>query len=120
MYSGLVTAVLSIHVLWILWVLLGWLVTRGRPILTAIHLAALAWGIMVELGPWPCPLTLLEQWLEAGSGAAAYQQSFIAHYMDKLVYPDLPAAVLSWGGAAVCGVILGVYGRRLAQWAKRA
>ena len=51
---------LAIHLAWILWVIFGVFWTRGRPWLTAFHLASLGWGILVEIGPWPCPLTLFE------------------------------------------------------------
>ncbi|HLM99087.1 MAG TPA: DUF2784 domain-containing protein [Bryobacteraceae bacterium] len=115
MYAGLAAVVLTLHFLWIIWILAGWVFTRGRPVLTAVHVAALAWGIAVELGPWPCPLTLLEQWLEVRAGSVAYQQGFLVHYLDKLVYPDLPEAVLGWVGAGVCSAILGVYGWRLVR-----
>ena len=118
MYAGLAAAVLTLHLLWIVWILVGWLLTRGRPALTAVHVASLVWGIIAELGPWPCPLTLLEQWLEARSGAGAYQGAFLVHYLDKVVYPDLSEVVVSWAGAGACVVILGVYGRRIVGWAR--
>jgi hypothetical protein len=113
MYSALEAAVLAFHLLWIVWILLGWLFTRGRPVLTGLHIASLVWGVVAELGPWPCPLTILEQWLEVQSGTPAYHQGFLVHYLDKLIYPDLPEAVVGWVGAGVCALILGVYGRRL-------
>lgn len=111
-YAALAALVLILHLLWILWVLAGWLITRGRPLLTALHIASLIWGAIVELGPWPCPLTLGEQWLEARAGADAYTQDFLVHYLDKIIYPDLPPAVVGWTGAAICVSILGVYARR--------
>ena len=116
MYAGLAAAVLTVHLLWILWIVLGWVFTRGRPVLTAVHVASLVWGIIAELGPWPCPLTLLEQWLEQRAGSGAYQGGFLVHYLDQIVYPDLPEALVGWVGAGVCVVILGVYGRRAVKW----
>ena len=115
MYTALEAAVLALHLLWIAWILLGWKITRGRPLLAGLHIASLIWGVAVELGPWPCPLTTLEQWLEARSGAAPYQQGFLVHYLDKLLYPDLPGAVVGWTAAGICVAILGVYGRRLVR-----
>jgi hypothetical protein len=91
------------------------LFTRGRPLLAGLHIASLIWGVVVELGPWPCPLTILEQWLEARAGGTPYQRGFLVHYLDKLIYPDLPEGVVGWAGAGVCLVILGVYGRRLVR-----
>lgn len=111
-YSALESAVLLLHLLWIIWILLGWIVTRGRRGLAWVHIASLLWGIAVELGPWPCPLTLVEQWLEARSGATPSHQGFLVTYLDKLVYPDLPEAVVGWTGAGVCAAILTIYGLR--------
>ncbi len=111
-YAVVEAAVLGLHLLWIVWILLGWILTRGRPVLTAVHIASLIWGIAVELGPWPCPLTTAELWLEARSGATPYGMSFLVHYLDKLIYPDLPEPVLTWLGAGVCLLIGGVYVRR--------
>jgi hypothetical protein len=106
---------LTLHLLWIAWILFGWLFTRGRPLLAGLHIGSLIWGVVVELGPWPCPLTILEQWLEARAGATPYQQSFLVHYLEKLIYPDLPEAVVGWAGAGVCLLILALYGKRLAR-----
>ncbi|MBZ5595141.1 MAG: DUF2784 domain-containing protein [Acidobacteriia bacterium] len=109
MYAALESGVLLLHLLWIAWILLGWLVTRGRRTLAWVHIASLVWGIAVELGPWPCPLTLMEQWLEARSGATPSHQGFLVYYLDKLIYPNLPETVIAWTGAAVCAAILGIY-----------
>lgn len=109
MYSGLEAAVLVLHLLWIGWILLGWIVTRGRPVLAALHIASLIWGIIAELGPWRCPLTIAEQWFEARAGTAPYHGSFLVHYLDKLVYPDLPEPVVAWAGATACALVGGIY-----------
>ena len=110
---GLAAAVLILHLVWILWVLAGVLFTRGRPWLTAFHLASLAWGIVVEIGPWPCPLTMAENYLETHAGMETYSGSFIVHYLDKLIYPNIPVAVIIWFAVAVCGANLLVYAWRL-------
>src|SRR6266568_6885247 len=100
-YSALATAVLFLHGLFILWVVFGALLTRSRPILRWLHIGSLVWGILTELLPWPCPLTLLENWLEGKAGVEPYQGGFLLHYMDKMVYPDIAASVLT-----VTGVII--------------
>jgi hypothetical protein len=56
--------VLSLHALFILWVIFGAFLTRSRPLLRWLHIASLVWGILIEFLPWLCPLTLLENWLE--------------------------------------------------------
>ncbi len=117
LYSALAILVLLLHALFILWVVLGALVTRSRPVLRWLHIASLVWGILTELLPWPCPLTLLENWLEAKAGVQPYQGGFLLHYLDKLVYPDISATVLTVGGVLVCALNFALYGWRL--WAAR-
>src|SRR5438034_851512 len=40
---------------------------------------ALVYGIVSELGPWACPLTLAENYFEARAGIAPYQGPFLLH-----------------------------------------
>jgi len=112
-YSVLATAVLFLHALFIVWVIFGALLTRSRPILRWLHIASLIWGILTELLPWPCPLTLLENWFEEKAGVEPYQGGFLLHYMDRLVYPDLSATVLTVAGVIVCALNLAFYGRQI-------
>jgi hypothetical protein len=108
-------AVLILHLLWLLFVVFGAVLTRHRLWLGRIHIAALLWGVAVELGPWPCPLTALEQHLRSAAGMDAYSEPFLIYYLDRLVYPDIPPALLAAGGVIVCLVNLGVYVKRLRQ-----
>lgn len=110
-YSTLATSVLFVHALFIVWVIFGALLTRSRPILRWLHIASLIWGLLTELLPWPCPLTLLENWLEQNAGVAQYQGGFLLHYMDKLVYPDISATTLTVVGVIVCAFNLALFGR---------
>lgn len=105
--------VLLVHLAWIVLVIFGALWTRGRPVWSGLHVAALLWGIAVEAGPWPCPLTLAETYFEAKAGLAAYQGSFLLHYLDAIVYPNLPGWAVTVVGVAVCAFNLGIYGWRL-------
>ena len=112
LYSALATAVLLLHALFIVWVVFGAVVTRSRPILRWVHIVSLLWGILTELMPWPCPLTLLENGLEQETGVEPYQGGFLLHYLDKLVYPDISATALTVAGVLVCAFNLAIYGRR--------
>ena len=104
---------LLVHLAWILFVIFGALFTRGRPVWSALHILALLWGIAVEAGPWPCPITLAEQYFEARAGLAAYQGSFLLHTLDAIVYPNLPGWAVTLAGVAVCAFNLGIYALRL-------
>jgi hypothetical protein len=112
-YSALATAVLFLHGLFIFWVIFGALLVRSRPILRWLHIASLVWGILTELLPWPCPLTLLENWLEVGAGVEPYQGGFLLHYLDRLVYPDISPTVLTVAGVFVCALNLALYARQI-------
>jgi hypothetical protein len=112
-YSALAISVLCLHALFILWVVFGALLTRTRPILRWLHIASLVWGILTELLPWPCPLTVLENWLEGKAGVEPYQGGFLLHYLDKLVYPDISGTILTVAGVIICALNLTFYGRQI-------
>jgi len=112
LYSALATAVLFLHALFIMGVVFGVLLTRSRPVFRWLHIASLTWGILTELLPWPCPLTLLENWLEEKAGIEPYQSGFLLHYLDKLVYPNISATALTVAGVIVCAFNLALYGRQ--------
>ena len=112
-YSGLAVCALVLHALFIVWVVFGALLTRSRPILRWLHIVSLVWGILTELLPWPCPLTVLENWLEAKAGVQPYQGGFLLHYLDKLVYPDISATLLTVAGVIICALNLVLYGRQM-------
>jgi hypothetical protein len=88
-------AVLFLHLIWCGWVLLGWTVTRYRPFLRTLHIASLAYAIVIELVPWPrCPLTVAEMRLEARAGIEPAHGPFLVRVLDAVVYPDLPEWVV--------------------------
>jgi hypothetical protein len=111
-YSALAAAILGLHLLFILWIVFGATVTRRRPLLRWLHLTSLVWGILIEILPWTCPLTRAENFLETWAGIAPYQGEFLLHYLDVLVYPNIPPGLLTGFGVAVCLVTLGIYARR--------
>ena len=109
-------AILTAHILWILAVIFGAFFTRGRLTWSILHVVSLIWGIIVEVGPWPCPLTLAEQHFEMLAGIKAYQGSFLLHYLDQIVYPNLPWWLIGSVGAAICALNLGIYFWRFWKW----
>lgn len=117
-YLGIL--VLAVHLLWIVWAILGALVTRGRPFLTVFHVLSLIWGIIVELTPVDCPLTMTEQLIEQHARNESYRGSFIRHYLERLVYPDIPVPVLVSAGVVICVFNLSVYIWRYQQWRGRS
>jgi len=106
----LAESVLVIHLLFILWVMGGVLVVRRHPPLLWFHIVSLAYGIFIEVVPWsPCPLTVLEQMLEDRAGFAAYHGSFLLHYLDTFVYPNVPLTLLVSFAVVFCVANLAYY-----------
>ena len=119
MDQALANAILLTHLAFIVWVMFGALVTRARAWLAALHIVSVVYGIFVELGPWPCPLTLAENFFEARAGLVPYQGPFVLHYLDAIVYPDLPPALVVTSGVLVCFSNLLLYGFRLRRYLTR-
>jgi len=101
------------HLLWCVWVLLGWTVTRCRPLLRTLHIASLIYAMVVESVAWlQCPLTVAETWLETRAGVEPAHGPFLVRVLDAVVYPDLPQWLVVGGAVVVCTGILCVYLRR--------
>ena len=97
------------HLAFIVFVIFGALLGRRSRAWRALHLASMAYGVLVEIFYWYCPLTYLEQYLRTKSGKGSYQDAFIAHYLNKLVYLDVPQWSLILAAAIVLAINLGLY-----------
>jgi Protein of Unknown function (DUF2784) len=86
-YRLLAVAVLTVHLVWIMWVIFGWVVTRNRPILRWLHILSLIYSLLIENLPWPCPLTVAETRLEELAGIQPYHEPFLVHYLEALIIP---------------------------------
>ena len=117
-YTSLAVSVLFFHVLFIFWVVFGALLTGSRPVLRWFHIASLVWGILTGLLRWPCPLTVLENWLEGRAGIQPHREGFLLPYMDALVYPNISGTILTITSVIVCVLNLTIYGRQF--WTERS
>ena len=54
------------------------------------HLVAIAVIVVQSWLGEVCPLTTLESWLRVQAGSAAYDRSFIEHWVQRLLYHELP------------------------------
>ena len=110
MYRAMAVAVLTLHLIWILWVIGGALLVRRWRGLRWLHVISLVYSVLIEALPWPpCPLTVLEGWLEARAGITPYRGSFLVHYLEVIVYPDISVSWLITGAVVVCLLNLAVY-----------
>jgi len=104
------------HLGFICFVVLGGLLVLKWRRAAWIHVPAAAWGALVELKGWICPLTPLEQHFRAAAGQAGYRGSFIEHYLLPLIYPaDLTRTLQLQLGVLVIAINLIIYGWLLAR-----
>ena len=96
LYKVLADFVVSVHFLWIFFLIFGALLGVRNKAIKYIHLTGLLFAILIQIFGWYCPLTHLEVWLRSRHNpSVAYAGSFIIYYMEKLVYLEVsPKGVL--------------------------
>ena len=95
------------HAGFVLFVVLGGLLALRWPWTPWLHLPAVAWGALVEIAGWTCPLTPLEQRLR-GEGDTG---GFVDRYCLPILYPeDLTRPVQVTLGILVIAVNFAIYG----------
>lgn len=82
------TAVLLLHLAFILFAVLGAALTARWRWIPVIHLPAAIWASYIELNGGNCPLTDVENHFRHLAGKSGYAESFIEHYLLAIVYPD--------------------------------
>jgi hypothetical protein len=111
LYEVLADAILILHLCFILFVVLGGLLVLRWRWVAWMHLPAAVWGVLVEVSGWICPLTPLEIALRRGAGSAAYDSSFVEHYLVPAIYPStLTREVQIVLGVIVLSINVAVYG----------
>jgi hypothetical protein len=109
-YRALADVVVLAHAGFIVFVLLGGLFALRWRWAPWIHLPAVAWGALVALQGWICPLTPLENALRRASGSAGYEGGFIDHYIVPVLYPiDLSRELQVFFGLLVVAINLMIY-----------
>ena len=79
--------VLVVHLLFIGFVVVGSFLTWRWPRVIWVQLPAMAYGALVELAGFACPLTGLQNYLLRRGGQAGYHGGFISHYLIRVIYP---------------------------------
>ncbi len=101
LFAALADVVLATHVLIVIFVVVGLLVVwvgharRWRWIdfwwFRLLHLAAIVVVAAQAILGIACPLTVVEMWLRRKAHQPAYAESFIGHWLQTLLYFDLPS-----------------------------
>jgi hypothetical protein len=86
-YRALAELILALHLVFVLFVVLGGLLVLRWPRTAWLHIPAAIWGVLIEYTGWICPLTPLENSLRERGGEAGYSGGFIEHYIQPLLYP---------------------------------
>jgi len=106
----LADAVLALHLVFILFVVLGGFLVLRRPRLAWLHAPVFLWGAAIEFGGWICPLTPIEKRLRELGGEGAYAGGFIEHYVTALIYPEgLTRSLQLLIGAGVLAINAAIY-----------
>lgn len=97
--------IIVVHFLYILFMLLGFLLTIyavlfrekffDRWLFRSLHLLGIFYVASLSILGKYCPLTILENELRLRYEVSlVYSGSFIVHYLEKLVYPDVNPLVI--------------------------
>ncbi|MGD9033291.1 MAG: DUF2784 domain-containing protein [Desulfobacteraceae bacterium] len=90
-YEILAHFTIFLHFVWILFLIFGVFFALKWPKVAIVHLGGLFFSLILNLFRWYCPLTYLENYLRRFYDVkSAYGEPFIATYLERLVYPDLP------------------------------
>ncbi len=98
MYTLLADTLLALHLIYILLVVIpvpliligyprGWRWVR-RPLIRNLHLAAILFLVIQTASGLTCPLTDWEMKLRYKSGQAVYEESFVEHWINRLIFFD--------------------------------
>jgi hypothetical protein len=85
-YQLLADGVVVLHLLFILFVLMGGIIAFARPKIIWVHIPCVLWAIIIELTGIICPLTPLENELRSRAGQGMYSGDFVIHYIEPMIY----------------------------------
>jgi hypothetical protein len=109
--SFLADLVVVLHFAFVVFVIFGGLLVLRWPKLAYVHLPVAAYGALIELVGWICPLTPLEKRLREQAGLEGYEGGFVEHYILPVLYPSgLNRGVQLVMGGLVIGINLVIYG----------
>ena len=115
-YRALADLILALHLVFVLFVVLGGLLVLRWPRTAWLHIPAAIWGVLIEYTGWICPLTPLENSFRARGGQAGYSGGFIEHYIQPLLYPaGLTRSTQVVLGSVVLLLNLAAYGIALSR-----
>lgn len=86
-YGIFADIVVLIHLVFVIFAVLGAVLIIWRRWIVWLHLPAFLWAVWIECTGGICPLTPLENWLRIKGGQAGYKGDFVATYLLPVLYP---------------------------------
>jgi len=86
-YRWLAVAVIGLHLGYLAYLVAGGYLAWRWPRTFALHLIAVAWGLLIIATKAPCPVTWLQNTLRARGGQRALDMSFVDTYVRGVFYP---------------------------------
>ncbi|MEO5814871.1 MAG: DUF2784 domain-containing protein [Gemmatimonadaceae bacterium] len=109
-YRALARVVAALHLLFVLFVVLGGLLTMRWPALVWIHVPAVVWAVATLAFDLGCPLTLLEKFFLRKDGSEPYREGFLQHHVFRPLVSSEPShRVYVLLGVGVLVLVIVVY-----------
>ncbi len=119
-YKILADIVVFLHFLWVVFLVFGAFLGVRIRFVKILHVAGLVFALILNLFGWYCPLTHIEVWARLRHDPSlAYMGSFIIHYVEELIYVNLPRSSLFILTFLLCGFNVWYYLRRSTLWKER-
>ncbi len=87
LYALLADLIVVLHLLFVLFAVAGGVLVLLKPWIAWAHVPCLLWAVYIIVSGGICPLTPLEVDLRLAAGQAPYSGSFVAHYIEPIIYP---------------------------------
>ncbi|KZB85078.1 DUF2784 domain-containing protein [Amycolatopsis regifaucium] len=96
MAGFLANVTVAVHIFALVFIGFGGFLAWRWPKVIFVHVFFAAWGILVNVFPWPCPLTAAENYFRHQQGLGDLPGGFNAYYLYDTVFPrsSLPLIVV--------------------------
>ncbi|HEY3560848.1 MAG TPA: DUF2784 domain-containing protein [Kribbella sp.] len=107
-WRALADLVMVVHGALLLFFVIGAFLAWRWPRLIWLHLAIVAWNLVIVLVDFGCPVTATEKYFRRLGGESVYQHGYIQHYLEGHLWPEGATPVAEKVGFAL--VVLGYAG----------
>ena len=105
-YHLLTQLTVIIHLLFILFVVVGGFFIGMNRRIRIIHITSVVWAIYAELSSGViCPLTSLENYFAYHAGLATYEDDFVTRYLIPIIYQENLTRSIQF---IIVGIVIGI------------